>query len=81
MGLEKWSDQEIESELTRRKKDRHKKQQEAKKANEIIVVCPLCQGMGETTYFNMRVAAGEDDGKRTCELCQGKRRIAAQKSF
>lgn len=67
----------LREELARRDRETIDKRTAERKAREIAVVCPTCNGSGQETYFNMRVAAGEDDGKRTCVTCGGKGRIVA----
>lgn len=70
-----FSDTELSDEIARRAKVKSAAQKKYQEEHTIMVRCPKCNGAGFETYFDMRVAVGEDDGKRTCSLCDGKGRI------
>lgn len=72
--LDQFSDAELQTELDRRVKIRRERSEAERKAREVKVVCPSCNGSRETVRENI-----EGISHWTCEKCHGAGWIMAQR--
>lgn len=72
--LKAYSDEQLQGELDRRKKEREEKATADRKAREVRVECLTCKGKGTTTE---RCPASAMEYDVTCYMCKGDRVITA----